>query len=134
MTFTRLVEVGRVVNITFGPDAGKLAVIVEIIDHGRVLVDGPTTGVARQAMPFKRMALTGICLKVPRGVGTTALKAMVEKQDLKALWEKTAWCKKVQQRATRANLTDFDRFSLRLVRNKRASIIARSISKVKKSQ
>ncbi len=31
-------EVGRVVMITFGPDYGKLAVIVEIIDHGRVRV------------------------------------------------------------------------------------------------
>lgn len=32
----RLVEVGRVVLIENGPDAGKLAAIVEIIDHKRV--------------------------------------------------------------------------------------------------
>jgi len=34
--FKKIVEVGRVVMITYGPDAGKLAVIVDIIDHGRV--------------------------------------------------------------------------------------------------
>lgn len=32
----RLVEVGRVVLITGGPHDGKLAAIVEIIDHKRV--------------------------------------------------------------------------------------------------
>lgn len=32
----RLVEVGRVVLIQEGPDAGRLATIVEIIDHKRV--------------------------------------------------------------------------------------------------
>ncbi|KAJ3340211.1 hypothetical protein HDU93_007301 [Gonapodya sp. JEL0774] len=34
--FQRLVEVGRVVLLNYGPDAGKLAVIVDIIDHNRV--------------------------------------------------------------------------------------------------
>ena len=35
-TFKRFVEVGRVVLVNEGPSAGKLAVIVEIIDHNRV--------------------------------------------------------------------------------------------------
>lgn len=35
-TFKRFVEVGRVVLVNDGPDAGKLATIVEIIDHNRV--------------------------------------------------------------------------------------------------
>lgn len=32
----RLVEVGRVVLVNKGPSAGKLATIVEVIDHKRV--------------------------------------------------------------------------------------------------
>ena len=32
----RLVEVGRVVLLQSGPEAGRLATIVEIIDHKRV--------------------------------------------------------------------------------------------------
>ena len=35
-TFKRYVEVGRVVLVNDGPCAGKLATIVEIIDHNRV--------------------------------------------------------------------------------------------------
>ncbi|EGF84432.1 hypothetical protein BATDEDRAFT_85243 [Batrachochytrium dendrobatidis JAM81] len=131
MTFSRLVEVGRVVNITFGPDAGKLAVIVEIIDHGRVLVDGPTTGVTRQSLPFKRLALTSIVLKIPRGVGSYALKGMVEKQDLLGLWGQTAWAKKIQQRATRAALTDFERHNLRRLRAQKTAVIAKCLAKTK---
>jgi large subunit ribosomal protein L14e len=34
--FTRFVEVGRVVLINYGPDAGKLATIIEIVDGKRV--------------------------------------------------------------------------------------------------
>ena len=37
--FKRFVEVGRVVLVNEGPSAGKLAVIVEIIDHNRVRID-----------------------------------------------------------------------------------------------
>lgn len=36
--FARFVEIGRVVMLTFGDDYGKLAVIVDILDHNRVLV------------------------------------------------------------------------------------------------
>jgi transcription antitermination factor NusG len=35
-TFTRFVEVGRVVLLKSGPFDGKIATIVEIMDHNRV--------------------------------------------------------------------------------------------------
>jgi len=35
------------VQINYGLDVGKLAVVVDIINDKRVLIDGPTTGVAR---------------------------------------------------------------------------------------
>ena len=35
-TFTRFVEVGRVVLINFGPDAGKLATVLDVVDAKRV--------------------------------------------------------------------------------------------------
>jgi len=34
--FSRFVEIGRVVMIQFGPDAGKLATIVDVVDQNRV--------------------------------------------------------------------------------------------------
>ena len=38
MGFTRFVEVGRVVLINYGPDAGKIATIVDILDSKRVSI------------------------------------------------------------------------------------------------
>ncbi len=35
-TFTRFVEIGRVVLINYGPDAGKLATIIDVVDAKRV--------------------------------------------------------------------------------------------------
>ena len=62
MSFTRFVEVGRVVLIQYGEEAGKLATITNVIDNNRVLVDGPKplTGVARQEINIKRIMLTDI--------------------------------------------------------------------------
>ncbi len=54
MGFKRFVEVGRVALINYGPDEGKLAVIIDIVDQNKCLVDGPSSGVARQVIPYKR--------------------------------------------------------------------------------
>ena len=35
-TYTRFVEIGRVAYIAFGPDAGKLVAIVDVIDQNNV--------------------------------------------------------------------------------------------------
>lgn len=62
-------EVGRVVLINYGPDAGKLATIIDVVDAKRVLIDGPQsiTGIHRQVYPLKRLSLTDIVIsKLPR--------------------------------------------------------------------
>lgn len=43
MVFGRFVEVGRVASSSFGPHAGKLVVMVDVIDQNRALADGPCT-------------------------------------------------------------------------------------------
>jgi large subunit ribosomal protein L14e len=131
MGFARQVQVGRVVVMTYGPDAGKLAVITEIIDHGRVVVDGPSTGVKRQAVSFKRASLTPIVLNIPRGVGSTALLKKIKDQDLEGKWNKTSWARKIAKRSTRAALSDFDRFKLMLARKKKATIVNKAFAKSK---
>jgi large subunit ribosomal protein L14e len=54
--------------VNFGPDAGKLCVIVDIVDQNKCLVEGPrsVTGVARSIVPFKRLALTDLVCKISR--------------------------------------------------------------------
>lgn len=119
---TRQVEVGRVVLVTYGPLYGELAVVVEIIDHQRMLVQG--TNVPRQSMSVKRATLTAIVIKVPRGAGTVAINKAIAKQDLAAKWAETAWAKKVAVRDSKAQMNDFDRFKNMIVR-KKASLAAR---------
>ncbi|MGH0171249.1 UNVERIFIED_CONTAM: hypothetical protein FKN15_002680 [Acipenser sinensis] len=65
MVFKRYVEIGRVAYVSFGPHAGKLVAIIDVIDQNRALIDGPCSGVKRQAMPFKCMQLTDFVIKVP---------------------------------------------------------------------
>jgi large subunit ribosomal protein L14e len=90
-----------------------LAVIIDIVDHNRALIDGPTTGVSRQSFPFRRMVLTPLVLKsLPRGVGNKALIKSLEKNETVATWNKSSWAKKLEQRKVRAGLSDFDRFKL----------------------
>ncbi|KAI8379735.1 ribosomal protein L14-domain-containing protein, partial [Radiomyces spectabilis] len=111
--FKRQVEVGRVVLLSYGADSGKLAVIVDIVDHNRALIEGPTTGVSRQAYPFRRMTLTPLVVKgLPRAAGQKVVKKYLEKNETIAAWNKTAWAKKLEQRQVRSNLSDFDRFKL----------------------
>ncbi|KAI9179227.1 hypothetical protein H9P43_005890 [Blastocladiella emersonii ATCC 22665] len=119
MSPTPLVQVGRVVLINYGPDAGKIATIVDIVDHNRALVDGPTTDVRRQVLTFKRLSLTKIVLeKIPRAIGTGSLKKKLEAQDLAGKWAATTRAQKLASRERRTNLSDFERFNVYLLKKK----------------
>ncbi|KAI9252958.1 60S ribosomal protein L14 [Phascolomyces articulosus] len=133
-SFKRQVEVGRVVLINDGADANKLAVIVDIIDHKRALVDGPTTGVVRQPLAYARLTLTNLVVKgLPRNAGQAVLKKNLGKSQVVAQWEKSAWAQKLKQREVRANLTDFERFKIQKLKNKRAFALGSAVAKAKKS-
>lgn len=69
--YTRFVEVGRVCLVNYGPDHGRLCVIVDVVDGNKALVDGPraVTGVARQIMPFKRLSLTDLKCNIKVNAG-----------------------------------------------------------------
>ena len=53
-----LLSLGRAVYVNFGPEAGKLAVVVDIVNGSRVVIDGPGLGVDRQVISNKRLTLT----------------------------------------------------------------------------
>ena len=63
MPFKKFVEIGRIAVLGQGPDAGKIAAIVNVIDQNRVLIDGPTSGVSRQEYPLKQLELTPLRVK-----------------------------------------------------------------------
>merc|ERR1711966_17697 len=80
MGFTRFVEMGRVVIINYGPDAGKLGMISDIIDQNRAMVYSPFTTKPRT------------------------------EADVEANWDATAWGEKIAARKRKATIGDFQRF------------------------
>ena len=129
MPFKRFVEVGRIVLINFGPETGKLATIIDIVDNNKCLIDGPmkVTGVQRQIIPFKRIALTDFKVDIPKGASQKTIAAAIEAADIMGKWEKTSWAKKLAAKKKRANLSDFDRFKLMVARKQKAEIVAKQV-------
>ncbi|GAA5860015.1 hypothetical protein JCM5353_004885 [Sporobolomyces roseus] len=133
-TFKRYVEVGRVVLVNDGPSAGKLAVIAEIIDHNRALIDGPSTGVPRQSFTYRRLVLTPYVLKkLPRAAGTSTVKKVFDASEVLAKWDKSAWAQKRKATEQRRNLSDFDRFEVMLLKKQRRRLVQAAAAKAKKS-
>ncbi|ORY94614.1 ribosomal protein L14-domain-containing protein [Syncephalastrum racemosum] len=129
-SFQRQVEVGRVVLLN---EENKLAVIVDIVDHRRALIEGPTTGVPRQAFPYAHMTLTNLVIKgLPRNAGHAVVKKLFEKEDILAKWGKSAWAKKLETREKRANLTDFEKFKVQKLKAQRRYIARSALHAAKK--
>ena len=126
MGFTRFVEVGRVVLINYGPDAGSLAVVVNLVDTQRVLIDGPqdATGVSRQIINMKRIALTDIVLEgIERDCDSKTLSAAYTSQGIASKWNSTTWAKKLKAKKARAATSDFDRFKVMIAKKQRSKLI-----------
>ncbi|XP_075886484.1 large ribosomal subunit protein eL14 [Nelusetta ayraudi] len=133
MVFKRFVEIGRVAYISFGPHAGKLVVIVDVIDQNRALVDGPCTGVKRQALPFKVMQLTDYVIKVPHSARQKFVRKAWEKALVTEKWVQSSWAKKIEAREKRAKMTDFDRFKVMKAKRMRNKIIKHEVKKLQKA-
>ena len=109
------------VYLTSGPQAGSLAVIAEIVDHNRALIDGPSTGVPRQVLSYSSLTLTPYIVKgLPRGTKSTTIKKFWEKSGVQAKWDASSWAKKLEARKTRAGLTDFERFQVMRLKKQRS--------------
>ncbi|XP_068680699.1 large ribosomal subunit protein eL14-like [Montipora capricornis] len=132
MVYKRLVEIGRVALINSGPDEGKLCVIVDVVDQNRALIDGPCTNVCRKALNFRYLSLTDFKVKIGPSAGSGPVKRAFEKGEILEKWEKTAWAKKLASRKKRASLTDFDRFKLKVAKQKKNRMIRAEVKKLRK--
>ncbi|PVH13596.1 uncharacterized protein CXQ87_001704 [Candidozyma duobushaemuli] len=112
----RYVESGRIVLI----DSSKLATIVEIIDQKRVLIDGPA--VERQAIPLNKVVL-------PRGSRTATVNKKWAAADIDGKWAATSWAKKLAVRQRRANLSDFERFQVMVLRKQKRLAVSKIAAK-----
>jgi large subunit ribosomal protein L14e len=54
-----------------------------------------------------------------------------QEQSTLAKWQKTAWAKKIDAKAKRAKLGDFDRFKLMIAKKQKSKIIADKLATMK---
>merc|ERR1711924_233983 len=93
MGFTRFVQNGRVCLVNFGSDTGKLVTIVAVVDQNRA-VYGPTSGVPRQILGYKRLNLTDIKIDIGRGCKAKVVAAAWKACDVEGKWAASSWGKK----------------------------------------
>jgi large subunit ribosomal protein L14e len=105
-----------------------------ILSSSQALVDGPTSGVPRQAMNFKGLVLTDFKVKIQHGCRTKAVRKAVQESDVDKKWEETAWAKKLRQRKVRRSLSDFDRYKVKVLKQKKSRIVRTAFNKLKKAQ
>ena len=119
--------------INHGPDAGKIATVIDIVDQNKCLVDGPEeiTGVARQVVSYKKIALTDLTVPIQRNARAKTLKAAWKEADTLAKWEGSSWAKKLEANKKRSNLSDFDRFKVMVAKKQKSRIIAQKIKELK---
>ncbi|XP_078008065.1 large ribosomal subunit protein eL14-like [Phascolarctos cinereus] len=133
MVFKCYVEIGGVAYISFGPHASKLVAIVDVIDQNRALVDGPCSGVRRQAMPFKCMQLTDFLLKFPHSPHQKYVWAAWEKENINTKWKATRRAKKIEARERKAKMTDFDHYKVMQAKKMRNRIVKHEVKKLQKA-
>ena len=120
MVFRRFIEVGRVIIVNYGPLYGKLAVIVDVLTTTKVLIKGLKGGIKRQELSLRRVTLTDYKLDIKRGAKEAEVFKAIEDFKLEDKFKQSTYYKKNEIRQKRANLTDFDRFKVMRLRQKRS--------------
>ena len=127
--YSRFVEVGRVVRVSFGADEGKLAAIVDILSDKRVLIDGE--GISRQVIPIRRLQLTSQISTVKRGTRTNKVKGIFKKENVAKKYADSAIGKAYARQARRESLNDFERHKVLVLRRKLSKLTRAKASKKK---
>eukprot|EP01115_Flamella_aegyptia_P002239 TRINITY_DN136246_c0_g1_i1.p1 TRINITY_DN136246_c0_g1~~TRINITY_DN136246_c0_g1_i1.p1 ORF type:complete len:159 (-),score=68.20 TRINITY_DN136246_c0_g1_i1:45-521(-) len=127
--FTKFVEIGRVAFIQYGEHKGQLVTVVDVVDQAKALVEGPK--VPRTIVPFRWVSLTSTKIPILRNAKTkTILKAWTD-NGVDKKWAESNFGKKLAAQEKRANLTDFDRFKLTVLRAKRNRAVRGELNKLR---
>lgn len=129
MSFRQFVEFGRLCVVSFGPLADKLAVIVDIVDDKRVLVDVVGDETSRQVLPVKRIRLTDFVTKIERAAAPKDVAAAVKAANLVEKFEQTKWGKKSAAARAKSQMNDFQRFKWAKLAEKRDDLVKAELAK-----
>merc|ERR1711998_806036 len=116
-----LCKIGSIVRVAYGEQLHKLATVVNIVDAGRLLVEGPEN-------------LTGIEVNITRDARQKQLNKAWADAGIQKAWDGSAYAKTLKRRATRAGLTDFDRFKLMVAKKAKRVQMTAAFKKLKKAK
>lgn len=109
-------EVGKIIEVSYGPSMGEIGIIIDIVDEKRCLIDGPC---GRQIINLKRIELTTIQEKFMLNTRYATKINNLSSKNIYYLWIKNKilkkWYnsykgKKLLKNFTRKNFTDFENF------------------------
>ena len=73
------------------------------------MIDGPCSGVPRQQFRIKHLHLTPLTTKFPFSARTAVVRKAWNEAEVSKKWEESSWAKRMEAKAKRKGLTDFDR-------------------------
>ena len=129
MPYTQFVQTGRVALISFGTLSSKLAVIVDIVDDKRVMIDVVGSEEPRQSIPIKRLKLTDIVIPIARAAERSVVKNMIESENVVKKFNETKWGKRLETEKHGSELNDFQRFKHQKLVAKRDEMVKQILAK-----
>ena len=72
---------------------------------------------------MQRLSLTDLTIEVARGIKTAQLKSAIEAFGLEKKWGESSWARKIQTKVRRSQLTDFDRFKVKVLKQKKRVLL-----------
>lgn len=129
-----LLELGRVVYINYGPQAGKIAVVVDIVNGTKIVVDGPGLDVERQVISTRRLELTKFRIgDFAKGDKQNELRKKIEAYGLQKRFAEVGIGKRIAKQNKRASLSDFDRFRVHVLKRKLSKAVRTHVNKNRKA-
>lgn len=93
------------------------------------MIDGPETGVPRQAVNLGHVVLTPLTFGISRGARTATVSKKWVAAGVTEKWNTSSWAKKIAQRERRSALTDFERFQVMVLRKQKRYSVKKALAK-----
>ena len=102
-----ILMIGKIVSITYGSSAGKIGVIIDIIDEKKCLIDGPC---GRQIISMKRLEFTNHKINVKKKISSKKIHQKFLKNHILNTWYSSLKGKKVLKKNLKLKFSDFENF------------------------
>ena len=121
MVATNYIKAGRLVRILRGPRTDKVAVITDIIDSNRVLVQNPEDKCMwTHVQNMKNIEPLKFSVAIRRGANSKEVGAALTAKKCLAKYAATKKAQRIAGNLALANSTDFERYQLRVAKRSKA--------------